>query len=205
MLLFGNFLVYDLWLFIKSSFYICSYLLGLVRDYSFSTYATFSEKLTFPNPWYAQVRLEILKNFAKFKGKHLLRSLFYNKVAYPQPEILLNKRIQHRCFSVNFAKLLKTPFLQNTSMRRLLCDAKVGVEKLGRAMLKVIYDILRILYENGSQHKTLLFRIFPYLVWIRENTGNRNLHNLTFYKCVHWKSSCSGGALFTNICFSKPA
>ena len=28
---------------------------------------------------------------------------------------LLKKRLWHRCFSVNFAKFLRTPFLQNTS------------------------------------------------------------------------------------------
>ena len=33
---------------------------------------------------------------------------------------LLKKRLWHRCFPVNFAKLLKTPFLQNTSGQLLL-------------------------------------------------------------------------------------
>ena len=33
----------------------------------------------------------------------------------PQPATLLNRRLWHRCFLVNFAKFLRTPFLQNTS------------------------------------------------------------------------------------------
>ena len=33
---------------------------------------------------------------------------------------LLKKRLWHRCFPVNFAKFLRTPFLQNTSGRLLL-------------------------------------------------------------------------------------
>ena len=33
---------------------------------------------------------------------------------------LLKKRLCHRCFPVNFAKFLRTPFLQNTSWRLLL-------------------------------------------------------------------------------------
>ena len=33
---------------------------------------------------------------------------------------LLKKRPWHRCFSMNFAKFLRTPFLQNTSGRLLL-------------------------------------------------------------------------------------
>ena len=31
-----------------------------------------------------------------------------------QPAILLKKRFWHRCFPVNFVKLLRTPFLENT-------------------------------------------------------------------------------------------
>ena len=33
---------------------------------------------------------------------------------------LLKKRLWHRCFPVNFAKFLRTPFSQNTSGRLLL-------------------------------------------------------------------------------------
>ena len=52
----------------------------------------------------------VLRNFTKFTGKHLCRSLFFNKVA-----TLLKKRLWHRCFPVNFAKFFRTPFLQNAS------------------------------------------------------------------------------------------
>ena len=34
--------------------------------------------------------------------------------------VSLKKRLWHRCFPVNFAKFLKTPFSQNTSGRLLL-------------------------------------------------------------------------------------
>ena len=37
------------------------------------------------------------------------------------PATLLKKRPWHRCFPVNFAKFLRTPVLQNTSGRLLLC------------------------------------------------------------------------------------
>ena len=49
-----------------------------------------------------------LRNFAKFTGKYLCQSLF------------LQKRLWHKCFPVNLAKFLRTPFLQNTSGRLLL-------------------------------------------------------------------------------------
>ena len=47
-------------------------------------------------------------------GKH---SFFFNKDA-----TLLKKRIWYRCFPVNFAKFLRTPFLQNIFGRLLLKD-----------------------------------------------------------------------------------
>ena len=42
----------------------------------------------------------VLRNFAKFTGKHLCQSLFFNKVA----------GLWHRCFPVNFAKIFKSTF-----------------------------------------------------------------------------------------------
>ena len=50
------------------------------------------------------------RNFAKFTGKHLCQSPFFNKVAGLRPATLLKKRLWHRCFPVNFAKFLRTPF-----------------------------------------------------------------------------------------------
>ena len=56
--------------------------------------------------------------FTKFIGTHLCQNLFFNKAAGLRPATLLKKRLWHRCeFSVNFVKLLRTPFLQNTSGR----------------------------------------------------------------------------------------
>ena len=52
----------------------------------------------------------LLINFAKFAGKQLCQSLFFNKVGGLMPATLLKKRPWHRCFAVKFAKLLRTPF-----------------------------------------------------------------------------------------------
>ena len=68
--------------------------------------------------WRCSVKKGVLRNFAKFTGKHLCQSLFFKK------EALLKKRLWHR-FPVNFAKFLRAPFLQNTS-RQLLLN---GLEK----------------------------------------------------------------------------
>ena len=57
----------------------------------------------------------VLKNYEKLTGKHLCQSLFFNKVAGLKSATLLKKRLCHRCFPVDFSKLLRTLFLQNSS------------------------------------------------------------------------------------------
>ena len=66
------------------------------------------------------VRKSVLRNFAKFTGKRLCQSLLFNKVTGLRAATLLKKRLWHRCFPVNIAKSLRTPFSQNTSGRLLL-------------------------------------------------------------------------------------
>ena len=58
---------------------------------------------------------DVLRNFAKFAGKHQCQTLIFNKVAGLRTATLLKKTLWHRCFLVNFSKFLRTPFLQNTS------------------------------------------------------------------------------------------
>ena len=53
----------------------------------------------------------VLRNFAKFTGKHLCQSLFFNKIAGLRSATLLKKRLWHRYFPMNFAKFLTTPFI----------------------------------------------------------------------------------------------
>ena len=47
------------------------------------------------------------------------RVCFLNKVVDLRPATLLKKRLWHRCFSVDFAKFLRTHFSRNTSARLL--------------------------------------------------------------------------------------
>ena len=63
---------------------------------------------------FCSLRKRVLRNFAKFTGKSLCQSLFLNKVAGLRPATLLKKSLWHRCFPVNFAKFIRTSFLQNT-------------------------------------------------------------------------------------------
>ena len=48
-------------------------------------------------------KIGVLKYFANFIGKHLYRSVF--------PATLLRQRFRYSCFSMNFAKVLRTPIL----------------------------------------------------------------------------------------------
>ena len=64
------------------------------------------------------VRKGNLRNFTKFTGKRLCQ----------RPASLLKKRLWHKCFPVNFAKFLKTRFLQNISGRLLLYISWVMTE-----------------------------------------------------------------------------
>ena len=61
------------------------------------------------------VKKVVLKNFAKFTGKHLCLSLLFNKVAD-----LIKKEALLQLFSCEFCETLRTPFLQNASRRLLL-------------------------------------------------------------------------------------
>ena len=61
--------------------------------------------------WRCSVKKGVLTNFAKFTGKHLCQSLFFNKVAGLRP---VEKETLAHVFPVNFKKFLRTTFLQNT-------------------------------------------------------------------------------------------
>ena len=52
----------------------------------------------------------VIKKPTKFTGNYQCRKLSLNKVAGLRPATLLQKRLRHRCFPVNFEKFLGTLF-----------------------------------------------------------------------------------------------
>ena len=52
----------------------------------------------------------VLKNFAKFKGKHSCQSLLFNNVASFRPTTLLKKRLWNRSFPANIWNVFKKSF-----------------------------------------------------------------------------------------------
>ena len=110
------------------------------------------------------VRKVVLKNFTKFTGKHLYQTLFFNKVAGLKPATLLKKRLWLKCFPVNFAKVFRTPFLQNNSGRLLL---KLEVNALRRSYQEA-------LKKHEMYHVCLLknFHIFFIFFMFFKHNGN---------------------------------
>ena len=73
----------------------------------------------------------VLRNFAKFTGKHLCLSLFLNEVEGLRPAALFRKRLGHSCFPANFVEFLKTPFLTKHLRWLLLNVSRTVQKKLG--------------------------------------------------------------------------
>ena len=101
-------------------------------------------------------RKGVIRNFSKFTGKHLFQVLFYNKVAGPEPATLLQTRLWHRCFPMNFEKVSKSTF----SLRTPLNDCFSTIQHfLAENPSKIL---------NGQQqHKGVTFhwsRVNPSLV-----------------------------------------
>ena len=94
----------------------------------------------------------VLRIFAKLTGKHLCRSLFFNKVAGLRSATSLKKRLLHRCFPVIFASTFsyRTPLVA-ASWRLLLQEFRIEIicpnldimRILGIKISKTIFSALR--------------------------------------------------------------
>ena len=109
----------------------------------------------------------VLRNFAKFTGKHLCQSLFVT---------LLKKKLWHRCLPVNFAKFLRTTLIQNTSRQLLLTILTYGKAFkffITVMPLQVLQHTLQIFLENHSHNNVtnnfssiLSFQIMFYTIFL---------------------------------------
>ena len=59
----------------------------------FTGYTSFTIYLLRSSHQGCSIKKGVLKNFAKFTGKQLRQSLFFNKVAVVRPETLLKKKL----------------------------------------------------------------------------------------------------------------
>ena len=107
------------------------------------------------------VRKGVLRNFAKFTRKPLCQSLFFSAT-------LLKKRLWHRCFSANYAKFLKTPFLQNTSGRLLLKIASLDLTSKFLNLKIHCVKSVQIRSYSGQHFPAFGLNMERYSVW-RDN------------------------------------
>ena len=56
------------------------------------------------------IKIDVPKNFAKFSGKHLCQSLFFNKVTGLRFATLLKKETLAQVFSCDFCEIFKNAF-----------------------------------------------------------------------------------------------
>ena len=99
--------------------------------------------------WRCFVGKGVPKNFARFTRKHL----------FLRPATLFKKRPQHRCFPVNFAKFLGTPFLQK--------HLQATAFELGNGnYLEIIQRINYLI-------------LWPLVLWL-EDPGNQVMHYYLF-------------------------
>ena len=99
----------------------------------------------------------------------LLAYIFHIKFYYrPQPGTLLKKRLWHRCFSVNFEKFLRTPFLTEHLQWLLL---RLGV------IVFLFYD-----YDNMFSVVALKFAIMEAL-FILIHEGILDVNHTLFPYC----------------------
>ena len=87
----------------------------------------------------------VLRNFIQFAGKHLCQSLF------------LKEKLWHRCFHMNFAKFLRTPFLAEHLWWLLL--VKLTWSKSWRLLLRAAFLVFYFyLVLLGFNNKRLIKR-----------------------------------------------
>ena len=64
--------------------------------------------------WMCSKKKELLKILQNSKGNTYFRESFFNKVAGLKGYNFILKKLEHRCFPVNFARFSRTTSLQNT-------------------------------------------------------------------------------------------
>ena len=106
---------------------------------------------------------EFLSNFTKFKGKHQCWTLFLNKGSGLRSATLLKKRLQEKCFSVNFVKFWRTTFLQNTS-RRLLPFVIYLTVSFCKEVLYICSNLL-LLEKSRKTHNFAIFSFWKYILY----------------------------------------
>ena len=111
----------------------------------------------------------------------------------PQVCIILKKRLQHRCFPVNFVKFLRTHFWQNTFERLLL--------KFVEHLFSFCFFRQICFGEHNSQDFIIIWRSTDFILLLFVS----NLLSIAFLETTGVLFSCSFAASFqeTTICMTE--
>ena len=122
----------------------------------------------------------VLKTFAKFTGKHLCQTLFFNNVAGLRSATLLKNRLWHRCFPVSFGKILKHLFSQNTSCGCFCSYSQIFFKKAALKNFAIFtakhlcWSLLQVC--NFMKKRLQISRFF--------------VNNSKFFRTPFWKNIC---------------
>ena len=86
----------------------------------------------------------VVRNFTKVPGKHLGRSLIFNKKRH-RTATLLKKRLWHRCFPVNFLKFQGTPFFHLVAASGI--KSEIVMNQSSRK--KKVYFFVTFIFSEG--------------------------------------------------------
>ena len=99
----------------------------------------------------------VLRNVAKSTGKPLCQSLIFNEFVSLRPVTLLKKRLWHRCFHLNFVKVLRTPSLRtrcsSSSVIKIVLWKPVVL--IMRIIIHIIINMNNIKQERPSESPIL--------------------------------------------------
>ena len=124
----------------------------------------------------------VLRNFAKLIGKHLCQGVFLKEIA----KKLLKKILWHRCFPINFAKFLRTPFITE-HLSSLLLDYFFDMNSLKNSF--ILYDLMFFL--NAANH----IRVFSLILESDIDPGYINWTQLLKINS-NWRNSNKGFPLY---------
>ena len=103
------------------------------------------------------------KNFAKFTGKHLRKSLYFNKVPGVSPATLFKKRLWHRCFPVTFGKFLRTSFYKTPPVDVSESSMSLSPKKLIHCWRKVtiMFKLGDSMFDESFKQHLGIYTMYP--------------------------------------------
>ena len=133
---------------------------------------------------------DVLKNFTKFTGKHLCRSLL-------RPAALFKKRHRHRCFPVNFTKFLRTSFFIERLWWLLLEVSMKGrsLNVISVWVLKKLYYLKKLLEKPEKRLRLNSFSVNQQVSAKSKITSKDTLNRTPFF----FKETCEKLILRQNI------